>query len=117
MQVVIKILLYRVPYTICYVSDDRLAFPDKRYYKSIGLEAGDCCVAPENDEIVGRKGAVKCTTNALFLQPFVKCLRSDVYRTNVVLYLNRLCEWPTSRRVLLRFILEPPDREIIDYAW
>lgn len=117
MQVVIKILLYRVPYTVCCISDDCLVIPDKQYYKLIGLKAGDCHDIPDIDENACRRGALKCTTNSLFLQPFVKCLMSDIYRTSVILHLNKVCGWPESRTVVLRLFLEPPDHEIIDYAW
>lgn len=117
MRVVLKIILYRNPYTICYISDEYLVFPEKQYYKCFGVEAGSCCVEPDNQDKDGKNSALRYTTNALFLQYLVTCLMSDVYRTNVVMNLNRRCGWPSSKTILLKLVLEPPDKEIIDYAW
>lgn len=117
MQVVFKLMLFRAPYTICYISEEYLVLPDIEYYKSIGVEPGDCCDISVEDENEGRQCIIRYKTNALFLQPFVKCLRSYEYRTNVINNLNKLRGYPVNGTVLVNLKLEPPDQEIIDHAW
>lgn len=117
MQVVFKVILYRVPYTICYVSQQYLVLPDKLYYQTIGIEPEDCSDLSNVDENEGRQCMLQYNTNALFLQPFINCLRSFTYRTNVIKYLNKLSDYPAGGAVLVKLKLEPPDQEIIDYAW
>ncbi|KAJ2940288.1 hypothetical protein O0L34_g11862 [Tuta absoluta] len=122
MELVTKVRLFRSPYTICYISKDHIVLPDEKTYKSIGVNTGDCF---EDIEEIGdgkvtynRKNKLKCTTSALFLQPFLKeCLNSKVYRSKVLAHLNMLSGNPDSGVVFLKLILEPPDRELIDYAW
>lgn len=117
MQVVTKVRLFRSPYTIFFISEDVSILPDEQYYKSIGVKTGDCCEFEiDGEEEVKKK--LKLRANALFLQPFVKeCVNSDVYRSKVVSHLNRLGGHPEGGTVFLKLILEPPDTEIIDYAW
>lgn len=114
---VTKVRLFRSPYTIFFITEDLSILPDEQYYKSIGVKIGDCCeLEIDGEDEVQKKLRVK--TNALFLQPFVKeCVNSDVYRSNVVSHLNRLGGYPACGTVFLKLILEPPDTEIIDYAW
>lgn len=116
MQVVTKVRLFRSPYTIFFISEDVSVLPDEQYYKSIGVKTGDCCEFEIDGEEAKKK--LKLRVNALFLQPFVKeCVNSDVYRSNVVSHMNRLGGYPECGTVFLKLILEPPDTEIIDYAW
>ena len=117
MQVVAKVRLFRSPYTIFFLTEDLSILPDEQYYKSIGVKIGDCCeLEIDGEDQVKKKLTLR--TNALFLQPFVKeCVNSDVYRSNVVSHLNMLGGYPECGTVFLKLILEPPDAEIIDYAW
>ncbi|KAI5642642.1 hypothetical protein NE865_05409 [Phthorimaea operculella] len=122
MELITKVRLFRSPYTICYISKDHIVLPDERTYKSIGVNTGECL---EDIEDIGdgkvqnnTRNKLKCTTSALFLQPFIKeCLNSKVYRSKVLAHLSMLCGNPYSGVVFLKLILEPPDRELIDYAW
>lgn len=124
MQLVTKVRLFKSPYTVCYISEDRIALSDEYICKSIGVRAdtGNCSLVDQNrsknEEKESSTKILKVYTNALFLQPFVKeCLNSNVYRTNVLRYLYKLCGYPNSKKVFLKLILEPPDKEVIDYAW
>nr|XP_034828099.1 uncharacterized protein F58A4.6 [Maniola hyperantus] len=123
MQLVTKVRLFKSPYTVCYISEDRIVLSDEYSCKSIGVRAdtGDCSFVDQNElneEKESSRKILKVYTNALFLQPFVKeCLNSNVFRTNVLRYLYKLCGYPNSRTVFLKLILEPPDKEVIDYAW
>ncbi|XP_026494498.1 uncharacterized protein LOC113399565 [Vanessa tameamea] len=121
MQLVTKVHLYRSPYTICYISEDRLTLPDEYSYKSIGVknDTNDSNIGDQNVNILDlNKKNLKFSTSALFLQPFLKeCLNSNVYRINVLRNLNELSGHPNSGTLFLKLILEPPDREVIDYAW
>lgn len=116
MQVVTKVRLFRSPFTVCYISEDVCVLPNKEHYKSLGVKSGQPHEYSIGDNT--KYKALKLVANAIFLQPFVKeCLNSDVYRTNVVTHLNERCGNPESQTVFLKLILEPPDLEIIDYAW
>ncbi|XP_052738812.1 uncharacterized protein LOC112056964 [Bicyclus anynana] len=118
MQLVIKVYLFKIPYTVCFISEDSITLPDECICRSIGVRAdNDGCRIKDQKKESSRK-ILKVYSSALFLQPFVKeCLNSDVYRTNVLRNLSELCSHPDSRTVFLKLILEPPDREVIDYAW
>lgn len=124
MQLVTKVRLYRNPYTICCITEDRITLPDNNSCKSIGvkcdissLSIGDCIeieYEPPNKD----KNILKLSTTALFLQPFLKeCVNSNIYRKNVIAYLNKICGYPNSGTVYFKLILVPPDKEVIDYAW
>lgn len=117
MQVAFKIILYGAPYTTCYISDEHLRLSDQEYYKSIGVESVGCCEVSIEDKHKGRRCLLKYKTNALFLQPFLKCLSSYAYRTNVIVNLNKWCGVLVDETVLVMLKLEPPDQEIIDHAW
>ncbi|XP_045454280.1 uncharacterized protein LOC123663656 [Melitaea cinxia] len=124
MQLVTKVYLYRSPYTICYISQDRLLLPDEYSSKSIGVKVNtsdfnldDTEIKNDNTKELNKKN-LKLSTTALFLQPFLKeCLNSEVYRTNVLRNLKKLSSHPNSGTLFLKLILEPPDKEVIDYAW
>lgn len=126
MELVTKVFLYRSPYTICYMTKDRIILPDSQSYKSIGIKrnASDLNVGDHIEVKSDLKTEASCkrllklNTSALFLQPFLKeCINSDVYRINVIRYINKLSGYPNSGTVFLKLILEPPDKEVIDYAW
>uniref|UniRef100_A0A1E1WIQ9 Uncharacterized protein n=1 Tax=Pectinophora gossypiella TaxID=13191 RepID=A0A1E1WIQ9_PECGO len=118
MKLVTKVRLFRSPYTICYISKDQVALPDEKYYKTIGVNAGDFCdvsVEDEEQDTVSKK--LKFTASALFLQPFLKeCLNSEVYRCKVLSYLSHLAGSDCGL-VVLNLTLEPPDKEVIDFVW
>ncbi|XP_075983888.1 uncharacterized protein F58A4.6 [Anticarsia gemmatalis] len=117
MQVLTKIRLFRNPFTTFYFSEDFSVLPDEECYKSIGLKIGDCCEI-QVDDVIPASRLLKLRTNAFFLQLFVReCMNSDVYRKNVVSHLNELSGYPIDGTVFFKLILEPPDTEIIDYAW
>ncbi|KAM3963850.1 uncharacterized protein ACR2FA_001886 [Aphomia sociella] len=117
MQVVTTIYLYGAPFTISYISEDGLALRDKELYTLLTLESGDNSETQDVHKDINGK-MLRYRTNAFFLKPFMKeCQNSDVYRANVVIHLNKLCGYPENGTVFLKLILEPPDREIIDYAW
>lgn len=117
MQVLTKIRLFRSPFTTFYISEDFSVLPNEQCYKDIGVKIGDCCEVQVEHEIPTAR-LLKLRTNAFFLQLFVKeCLNSDVYRYNVVRHLNKISGYPLDGTVFLKLILEPPDIEIIDYAW
>lgn len=125
MQLVTKVRLYRKPYTICCITEDRITLPDSHSCKSIGvkcdisnLNIGDYIEVKYEPILNEDKNILKLTTTALFLQPFLKeCVNSNVYRKNVITYLNKVCGYPNSGTVYFKLILVPPDKEIIDYAW
>lgn len=124
MQLVTKVHLFKSPYTVCYISENRIALPDKQSCKSIGVraETGDCSLIDQNEhkkeEKESSRKILKVSTPAIFLQPFLKeCLNSIKYRTKVLSYLYKICGYPNNRTVFLKLILEPPDKEVIDYAW
>lgn len=117
MQVVTKVSLFRSPFTIFYITEDFSVILNDQCYKSIGVEKVGDCELEINDQIPAKQ-VLKLRTNALFLQIFVKvCLNSFVYRCNVIDNLYKLSGDPKDGAVFLKLILEPPDREIIDYAW
>lgn len=124
MQLVTKVYLYRSPYTICYISQDRILLPDEYSSKSIGVKVNtsdfnldDTEIKNDNTKELNKKN-LKLSTSALFLQPFLKeCLNSEVYRTNVLRNFKKLSGHPNSGTLFLKLILEPPDKEVIDYAW
>ncbi|XP_028043311.1 uncharacterized protein F58A4.6 [Bombyx mandarina] len=117
MRVIVNVWLYQCPFTICYVSEDLFLVPEERIYKSLGLKTGDCCeIGMDADNV--KKNVLKLKIDATFLLPFVKaCMGSDVFRKNLSYNLNSICEFPRHGTVVLKLILEPPDKEIIDYAW
>lgn len=125
MQLITKVHLYRKPYTICCITEDRITLPDSHSCKSIGvkcdisnLNIGDYIEVKYEPILNEDKNILKLTTTALFLQPFLKeCVNSNVYRKNVITYLNKVCGYPNSGTVYFKLILVPPDKEIIDYAW
>lgn len=123
MSIVTEILLFRKPYTTCYISNEQFILPHRKYNISIGVKSDihvckvvDVPGNESNEE--NSKKIFKVKTNALFLQPFVKaCLNSSVYRENVIRHLNNLSGIPGEGVIHLKLILEPPDKEIIDYEW
>lgn len=116
MQLIAKLRLFDSPYTMCYISQECFLLPDEKYYKAIGVNAGECCEIELADE-----DKVKPTVynvNALILQPFVKeCVKSEMYRTKVVQFFNKRAINPASGVLYVLLILEPPDKEILDYVW
>lgn len=118
MLVLIKVWLFRSYYTTCYVTEDVLMLQDEQCYKLIGLKVGECYDIDIGYISLPEVKRKKYTTNALFLQPFLKeCSIYHTYRTNVVRNIEKLCKYPRNGMVFLKLILEPPDKEIIDYAW
>ncbi|CAB3220162.1 unnamed protein product [Arctia plantaginis] len=117
MQVLTNIRLFRSPFTLFYISEGFIIFPNEECYKSIGVKVGDCCEISVDDKIPDAQ-VLKLRTSAFFLQLFVKeCQNSSTYRHNVVTHLNKLSGYPLDGTAFLKLILEPPDTEIIDYAW
>jgi hypothetical protein len=117
MQVIIKVRLFKSRYTICHITEYNLLLEDIECYKPLGINCGDCAEVIV-DEKRDKNKKLKLVTNALFLQPFVKeCFNSDVYRGNVLVHLHKLCGYPENGTVFFNFILEPPDKDIIDHAW
>lgn len=118
MQVIAKVRLFRSPYTTCYISEDDLLLPDSQCCKLLGVKCGEDSGDVQVLEKTEKKKRVKFVASAFFFQPFVKeCLNSDIYRGKVLLHLNTLCGNPLNGTVFLNLILEPPDKEVIDYAW
>lgn len=118
MQVIAKVHLFRSPYTICYISEEDLVLPDTQCCKLIGVKCGDDANDLQIQEKTEKQKHLKFVASAFFLKPFVKeCVNSDVYRGKVLLHLNKLCGYPLNGTVFLNLILEPPDKEMIDYAW
>lgn len=116
MQLVAKLRLFYSPYTICYISQECFLLPDEECYKAIGVNVGSCCEIElaDEDEIQ----PLVYNVNALILQPFVKeCIKSEVYRSKVLEFFNKLARNPNSGILYMLIILEPPDKEILDYAW
>lgn len=112
-QAIIKIRLYKSTFTICCICDNHFVIPDKRTYKFLNVKNGEV----RDIEIIKGEKKFKLTTSALFLQPFVReCVNSNIYRLNVVSYLREI-SGNIKSTVFLKLILEPPDKEIIDYAW
>lgn len=117
MQVITKVRLFRSPYTICYISEDCVVIPDVKSYELLGVKCGDGCEVQVSDN-KNKDLRLKFVATAHFLLPFLReCLNSDVYRGNVLMHLHRLCGYPENGTVFLNLILEPPDKEVIDYAW
>lgn len=116
MQLVAKLRLFESPYTTCYISEDCFLLPDEQYYKAIGVNIGDCCEIK-----LAKEDQVKTLVykvNALILQPFVKeCVKSEIYRTRVLEFFNKLAGNLASGVLCVLIILEPPDKELLDYAW
>lgn len=117
MQLIIKIRLYGKFYTVCYISEDELLLPKPIFYKLLGLKV-------ENDSkddlfsIVQLEKTLRLKTSALFLYPFVhECYNSKVYRIKVLVHLYQLSQKKEDDIVFLKLLLEPPDKEILDYAW
>ncbi|XP_026755060.1 uncharacterized protein F58A4.6 [Galleria mellonella] len=117
MQVITDIHLYHNLQAICSISDEGLVLPDKELYRLLSLESDISVIHNDiNEDHKGKR--LRFIASAYFLKPFLKeCLNSDVYRANVVMHLNRLSGYPENGVVFLKLILEPPDQEIIDYAW
>ncbi|XP_063832965.1 uncharacterized protein F58A4.6 [Ostrinia nubilalis] len=114
MQLVTSVRLYRRPYTICYVSEEGLVIPDTQCCKLLGIECGYGDYYYDS----GYRNKLKFVATAFFLRPFVQaCINSDEYRYRVLLHLHKLCGFPEDGVVFLKLILEPPDKEIIDYGW
>ncbi|CAH0402868.1 unnamed protein product [Chilo suppressalis] len=117
MQIITKVRLYRSPFTICYISEENVLLPDVKSAEILGIKCGDSNEVQVNDKR-DKRNKLKFAVSALFLQPFLKeCLSSDVYRGNVLINLHKFCGFPKNGTVFLKLILEPPDRELIDYAW
>ncbi|XP_072934234.1 uncharacterized protein F58A4.6 [Epargyreus clarus] len=116
MHLLINVCLFNRPFTVCYITEEYLTFSNEEGYKSIGVKEDSNSCIHLNDEKAGKKCKLKAS--ALFLQPFLKeCLNSEVYRTNVLKNFNRLSGSPKDSVVFLKLILEPPDKEVIDYSW
>lgn len=116
MHLVAKLRLFESPYTICYISEECFLLPDEEYYKAIGVNIGDCCEIElaNEDEVT----PLVYKVNALILQPFVReCMKSEIYRTRVLEFFNKLAGNPACGVLYVLIILEPPDKEILDYAW
>lgn len=117
-EVVINVHLFGIPYTTFYISHYSVVLSDKRCYKWFRLGAGDCPAVLDEYYKIARRSGLKFVASAFFLKPFVQeCQESDIYRYNVLRHLNELRGYPENGIVFLKLILEPPDKEIIDYAW
>lgn len=108
MLLVLKIWIYGKPYSMYYLSEEGfvLSVLQSSSYSSIDIE-----------DKVTRK--YKClVTSALFLQPFIReCLTSEVYRICVLENIKQLFGTTANGTVFMKLKLEPPHREILDYAW
>lgn len=90
--------------------------PDEKYYKALGVNVGDCCEIELTDEDDIKP--LVYNVNALILQPFVReCVKSEIYRMRVLEFFNKLAGYPGRGVLYMLIILEPPDKEILDYAW
>ncbi|XP_041972029.1 uncharacterized protein F58A4.6 [Aricia agestis] len=121
MLLLVKVNLYNSPFVLFEVFKEDLIFYDVEVLKMIGLRTNSAIIELDDDtkseRIKSTKKCLKLRANGLFLQPFVKeCINSEIYRCCVI---NRLkqCEMNLNTRVFLKLILEPPDKEILDYAW
>ncbi|KAJ0173247.1 hypothetical protein K1T71_011423 [Dendrolimus kikuchii] len=119
MQIVAKVILYRNLYTICYITEDSVIIQDKQCCKALGLKNSECDKTGDIENVKTIQGkSLKYTATALFLKPFVfECMNSDIYRAKVLTYLTTISGCPANGTVFLKLILEPPDSDIIDYAW
>ncbi|XP_068623815.1 uncharacterized protein [Battus philenor] len=118
MRVFINVWLFQSPYTICYITEDVFMLPHEQHYKTIGVKVGECYYIAVEESHISRAKKIKLGVNALFFQPFVKeCLLSHNFRANVVRNIYQTCQIPHYKTVFLKLILEPSDKEIIDYAW
>ncbi|VVC97782.1 unnamed protein product [Leptidea sinapis] len=118
MELIIKVHLFRSPYTMCYISENKMILSEEQV-KSFGLKNACGDKIDENDfKIVPKqKNNFKLNTTAFFLQAFVKeCFNSDIYRRNVLCSMSKICGTSTEP-MFLKLILEPPDKEVIDYGW
>ncbi|XP_022115067.2 uncharacterized protein LOC110993216 [Pieris rapae] len=115
----IKVDLFHTPFLIIYVTEECVSFSEENSYLRLLSSFGDLRIAKKNNT-EERKGrhckSLKFILSALYLQPFMRvCANSKVFRRNI----NNLFELSgnKSERTFLKLILEPPDKEIIDYAW
>lgn len=116
MPLVANLRLFDSPYTLCYISEQRFVLPGEKYYKDIGVNVGECCEIGLSKEDKSRTLIYK--VNALILQPLVKeCVKSEIYRAKVFEFFYKLAGNPARGLLYALIILEPPDKEIIDYAW
>lgn len=119
MQLVTKIRLFGEPYTVSYISEDDVVFPNAEVYKALGFESHNSCdiFVNSEDDSSGRK-PLRLVTSAHFLRPFLReCIQSDIYRWKVLTHLRELSGIPDTETVFFKLILDPPDKELIDYAW
>lgn len=115
-MLVLKIRLYVKPYSICYITEEGCLFPDESLSKVLGLQTTSPCTVDVEDYQVKRRFTL--VTNSLFLRPFLReCLISKVYRMRVLENVTNTCGYSANEPAFLNLKLEPPDREILDYAW
>ncbi|XP_013184061.2 uncharacterized protein LOC106129908 [Amyelois transitella] len=119
MQVVTQIYLFRNPYTICYINEEVVILANDELYKVLNLNQKaypDKDNDKEGSSDVVRK-RLRLVVSAYFLGLFLReCGNSEAYRHNVVERFKTVSGYDNGT-VFLKLILEPPDQEILDYAW
>lgn len=117
MQVVTQVYLFRSPYTICYINEEVVVLANEELYKVLSLNH---ITYPDKENEVSSdivRKRLRLVVGAYFLGPFLKeCSNSEAYRHNVIDRFKKV-SGHDSGTVFLKLILEPPDQEIIDYAW
>ncbi|XP_045522573.1 uncharacterized protein LOC123713110 [Pieris brassicae] len=119
----IKVDLFHTPFLIIYVTEECVSFSEENSYLRLLSSFGDLRITIKintevgnNDDTRRRCKSLKFILSALYLQPFMKvCANSKLFRRNI----NSLFELSAnkSETSFLKLILEPPDKEILDYAW
>ncbi|CAF4802901.1 unnamed protein product [Pieris macdunnoughi] len=114
----IKVDLFHTPFLIIYVTEECVSFSEEINYLRLLSSFGDLRIAKKinTEDRKGRRKSLKFILSALYLQPFMKiCANSTLFRRNI----NILYELSgnKSETSFLKLILEPPDKEILDYAW
>ncbi|XP_047524072.1 uncharacterized protein LOC125062299 [Pieris napi] len=114
----IKVDLFHTPFLIIYVTEECVSFSEENTYLRLLSSFGDLRIAKKinTEDRKGRRKSLKFILSALYLQPFMKiCANSTLFRRNI----NNLYELSgnKSETRFLKLILEPPDKEILDYAW
>ncbi|CAK1541797.1 unnamed protein product [Leptosia nina] len=122
MQIVTKVRLFNSPFTVCYINEDHISLP-KEHANTIGIAKAKYNTIPDGDHNNKEdkrseyRRAFQIKTTALLLQPLLKaCYNSHMFRRNIIRNLVQL-SGNESETILLKLKLEPPDKELIDYAW
>lgn len=106
MKITLFVYLFKKIYKICDITRKRILFEDEF---DIFFDKFESFHIPKSLVYV---------TNAYFLQPFTKALiNSTIYRVNVIRNMYQKSGILKSKLLFVSLELEPPDKEIIDYAW